>query len=948
MEDCPSITTLLCAVVAREYDKALALHLESCSSCSGLLRALDQGARALPAHAGLNDCDMAEVLMSEVDAGLDEPDQLVPLIVHLRTCSTCFEDLAFDSAQFIESASGGGAGPDPAGVGERRSDSIGPSGGQRIRISSAGQPVSSFEFAGTERFEIRQRIGSGGMGVVYEAYDRHNRAQIALKTLRNLAARALFRFKNEFRARQDLHHPNLVNLGELFENKGQWFFTMELVHGQDFLRYVRVIPEILARDSASSADLSSFGSAESSLSRDAWWQPTREVQIATPSGGLGSDSVLPGRCDDERLRSALRQLCLALDALHRSGKIHRDIKPSNILITERGRLVLLDFGLVTDLSGSESTHNHAVGTPAYMAPEQASGAPVGPAADLYSVGVLLYEALTGHRPFSGRRLELHLNKRWETPRPPRELYPDAPEELSDLCIRLLAVRPQERPPLAELLDSVRASDESGDGEPMQRARRTLSAPTLTPFIGRSAELTALRSALTRLRGGAAQTMVIHGPPGIGKSALIGRFANWVRDSLSHAVVLAGRCYERESVPYKAIDKVIDSLSRFLSRQPAQDAAGLVPRRAGLLGEVFPVLRRVEAIARAPTWTGGAGPEVREQVFTAVRELLARLADRRPLVLIIDDLHWADRDSLDLLHAVTASPDAPVMLLIATAQSPLGGFDPRFESVEHLALGALSEDEAVHLAEVLLDAQLGPDTVALARESAGHPVLLSALAGAISAGDKIPALADVVWTNVVGQEAPAQRLLQLIALAQTPLAPELLARAADLAAHEVDRHVTALRTASLVCAAGHPPQLAPYHPRIRTVVVERSDPASQRRYHRMLAEAMAEYDAEPGVIAEHWRAAGDRQRACQYTAEAAQRAVTAGEYDRAIGLYRAALDLLERRSTYLTEQDRLVASSSRRDDRVDWPSATEEQRRDATQIGDLATEDAWFASLDTSA
>src|SRR5258706_6910731 len=95
------------------------------------------------------------------------------------------------------------------------------------------------EFRGTRRFELRSRVGEGAVGVVYEAVDRESNARIALKTLRELSPEAILLLKSEFRAVQDLHHPNLVRLGELFEEEGSWFFTMEFVKGTDFLRYVR-------------------------------------------------------------------------------------------------------------------------------------------------------------------------------------------------------------------------------------------------------------------------------------------------------------------------------------------------------------------------------------------------------------------------------------------------------------------------------------------------------------------------------------------------------------------------------------------------------------------------------------------------------------------------------------------------------------------------------------
>ena len=95
------------------------------------------------------------------------------------------------------------------------------------------------DFAGTERFEIKRRLGSGGMGIVYEAYDKERQIPVALKTLRQTSGKSLDRFKKEFRALQDIEHPNLIGLGELIVDNGIWFFTMELVEGTDFLSYVR-------------------------------------------------------------------------------------------------------------------------------------------------------------------------------------------------------------------------------------------------------------------------------------------------------------------------------------------------------------------------------------------------------------------------------------------------------------------------------------------------------------------------------------------------------------------------------------------------------------------------------------------------------------------------------------------------------------------------------------
>ncbi len=177
--------------------------------------------------------------------------------------------------------------------------------------------------------------------------------------------------------------------------------------------------------------------------------------------------------DEARLRTALVQLALALQALHARGLVHRDVKPNNVLVTPAGRVVLLDFGLVAHVDQSESS---VVGTPAYMAPEQCFVQEIGPPADWYGVGALLYEALTGALPFTGPALQVLKDKQEGLPRRPGELV-GAPEDLDALCMELLAVDPAARPDAATVLARL---------EPTAiRTAPTPTAPFL--FIGRVRE-----------------------------------------------------------------------------------------------------------------------------------------------------------------------------------------------------------------------------------------------------------------------------------------------------------------------------------------------------------------------------------------------------------------------------------------------------------------------------
>src|SRR5579883_2826523 len=242
-------------------------------------------------------------------------------------------------------------------------------------MSDAGQRRSGWPKLA--RFEIVRRIGEGGMGVVYEARDRERGTHVALKTLQRFDAERLLYLKQEFRSLEDIQHPNLVSLGELMRDGETWFFTMELVSGVDLVTYV---------------------TGRASRRRDASEDATvAEPMSASDPSSSGERPRVPDQrphaFDPDKLRRSFAQLAGALRALHLAGKVHRDIKPSNVLVADDGRVVLVDFGLLFDAAGPPP-EDTVVGTARYMAPEQAANEAVGPPADWYSFGVVLYECLT--------------------------------------------------------------------------------------------------------------------------------------------------------------------------------------------------------------------------------------------------------------------------------------------------------------------------------------------------------------------------------------------------------------------------------------------------------------------------------------------------------------------------------------------------------------------------
>ncbi len=795
-------------------------------------------------------------------------------------------------------------------------------------------------FPGGDRFQLVGELGRGGMGVVYEVLDRDRLVRLALKGLRRVGPRAILRLKHEFRAVRDLQHPNLVSFHELFEEDGAWFFTMELVDGVDFLRWVRPddpgrTPGLLG-PTLTAATVADAAAARSA--RTGHGEPTESTDGSEPPtwDDVTSRSIGWRGVDEPRLRAGLRGLVAGVAALHRGGMVHRDIKPSNILVEPDGRVVLLDFGVVAEIAGDhddpQTRGREVVGTAAYMAPEQVIATEIGPAADWYAVGVVLFEALTGELPYpSGHGLEAKVTV--DAPSP-RERTADLPADLVELCERLLRREPGRRPGAAELLERFGLHD----------------AGPVPSFVGRASELDALRASFDAgLATGSARAVVITGESGIGKSALARRFLDELGAVRTDVLVLTGRCDERELVSYNALDGAVDALARYLAGLPSDEVEA--PGGTRELLQIFPVLRGVTALAAATRREPAAtGLDPRSLAFAALADLLADAAARRPVILLLDDVHWADADSLALLGELFAGADAPPVLLVATARAGPGGAVPMLATdavlrvpVHVIRLGGLARAEAEALVRA---AAPGADVSRLAIDTGGNPMFLAVLARRlVDGGAPVHRLDDALWQRIGELEDDARALLEVVALGAAALPLGTVRAATGLDRQAFARTLAGLRAARLVRVTGSRDhdRTEPYHDRVRETIASRLGADRQRALHRTIVASLEATGASLEVLAYHVAKAGDSARAGVLAEAAADRAIEALAFDRAAEWLRLALELAElapdRRHALLAERADVLARAGRTAEAADaYLAAADDQPIDlARELRRQATE-----------
>ncbi len=445
------------------------------------------------------------------------------------------------------------------------------------------------------RYQLGELLGRGGMGAIYRAHDTFLERDVAVKVLdeTGLGTEGRSRLLNEARAAAQLNHPNIVSIYDAGEQDGAPYIVMELVEGTSLY------------------DL----------------RPQKVTEIL----------------------AIAKQICEALEHAHCAGIVHRDLKPENVVIQHNGVAKLTDFGLARSLSARLTNEGMISGTVFYIAPELALGQPFDGRADLYALGVMLYELVAGRPPFTADDPLAVISQHIHAPVVPPSAYrPDLSPAFEAVILKLLSKAPEDRYPTAQATLQALSDAELGVFPAEQLGPRALSDVLLEKLargrmVGRRDELDTLHHLWKNSLTGQAHLALISGEPGIGKTRLANETLVYAR--LKGAVVLRGGCYEYEAAtPYLPF---VEAIREWVHEQSTEELKECLGPSAVELAKLAPEIEsRLGTLSPNPPLSPN---EERLRMFDHVARFFHNLSEDKGLLLFVDDIHWADQGTLSLLH-----------------------------------------------------------------------------------------------------------------------------------------------------------------------------------------------------------------------------------------------------------------------------------------------------------
>lgn len=850
-------------------------------------------------------------------------------------------------------------GPEPSDVGVRLDD------------GSTACPVAFGPY------RVLGLIGKGGMGLVYHAIHERTREEVAIKTVRVRRRGMLHRIRREIHALARARHPGLVRIIETGQSEGLPWYAMELLEGRSLHELLvkdrRRVSEAEGPDPPRSSgwdtqadfilasdpldDEFDFHPAEdttatvaqapqarpqSEIETDDGPQPDPPTQVLpevsillpppepepeTVDGWTASPTV--ERAPPEPIPEGERRdflvlmarLCETLAYLHGEGIVHRDIKPQNVIIRPDGTPVLLDFGLASyfGAGGRESLEvgGKVEGTPEYMSPEQIRGEYVDARADLYAVGCILYEGLTGRVPFRGRTpgstLRAHLRVQ---PPSPRSFCPDIPHELDALVLHLLAKKAGDR--LGYARDIIATLDRLGCAgsrpEPDRFSRDYLYRPG---FVGRDFTLLTLEKHVRRALSRPGRCIFLRGQSGVGKTRFIMELARQLEQG--GLTVATGECVPIladpatddgptvRANPLHPFRPFLQMVVDCCLEKGCEEVARLLGPGGGVLATCEPSLSDLPGVLDGrdvPAEEGGEG-SLQSRLIEALGTTLEEFGRTAPIVVFLDDLEWADALTLHFLALFHVGVwDAPNVAIVAAYRSEgedsaIRDYRPVFRDATFVDIGPL---EPASLREIVRD-MLGSNevddrfVVHLARRSGGNPFfvaefLRAAVAEGVLRRDETgcwragtstdgadlsldaetfdatigmpDSLHGLVVRRLSGLSEDARRMLELAAVVGREVDADLLESIEPIGESRALTAVESLLVAQ-VLEEGRDGRFRFAHDKLREVAYEQIPPTRRRGLHRSVAQAIEAGFENPedrsrhsDTLSHHWyRSIGDR-------------------------------------------------------------------------------------------
>ncbi|MBI2568736.1 MAG: tetratricopeptide repeat protein [Candidatus Schekmanbacteria bacterium] len=773
-------------------------------------------------------------------------------------------------------------------------------------------------------YRLLGELGKGGMGVVWLAEHVQSRDRVALKTIRVPNESLLRSIRREVLSLARTRHPGVVRiLDEGLEDGIPWY-SMELLEGLSLRHWAqRVHIEAATAGDTPAGERHTFAGAATVLSPAALPIAATQATSLERSPGAATTAlpVAP-------VLTLVRRLCGPLSYLHGEGIVHRDLKPENILVRPDGRPVIVDFGLAVFFGGTENRETLSIeagvwGTATYMAPEQIRGELVDARADLYALGCILYELLTGRPPFLGGSardvFHAHLSR---PPVPPSRAAGGIPPALDDLVLRLLAKEPRQRlgyadvaaAALADLGAEVCPADATGSP-----SRAYLYRPG---FAGRAHEMALLRKRLDDLDCGRGGLVLLGGASGVGKTRLAMEVA---REALAReALVLAGECLDGDREPFRAFRKPLQAIADRCRELGPEEAERLLGARARLLAAIEPTLAGLPGLEAYPKPTELTGEAARRRMVIAVADTLWALAAHDATLLVLDDLQWVDPLSVEVLTFLLRSKRfaRSSLLVLGTYRSEEVGdaLKPLLQGAgtPPVKVGPLEERTVSAIAADMLALDRPPERLAryLAENSEGNPFFAAEYVRLAIQEGLVFRSGWGAWTVAAAGTPDAERgyaalpmpksLRDLVArrLGGLPLAASRLADAAAVLGRESDAlllwEVTSLEEVTFVEASdelnqrgvledGGAGKLRFAHDTIREVAYSRLADAERVALHRRAAEGIArlyrrDSEAHLADLGRHWRGCGETEKAKTCMLAAARRAKALGALAAAAPLY----------------------------------------------------------------